>query len=49
MGYTHIKIIGIAATTLGNKLKAKTKFKIIHTDYIDDIDDIDDKNSLSFI
>ena len=31
---------GSGKTTLGNKLEAKTKFKIIHTD------DIDDKNSL---
>ena len=34
---------GCGKTTLGNKLEAKTKFKIIHTD------DIDDKNSLSVL
>lgn len=34
---------GSGKTTLGYKLESKTKFKIIHTD------DIDDKNSLSIL
>jgi uridine kinase len=34
---------GSGKTTIGDKLEAKTKFKIIHTD------DIDNKNSLSVL